>query len=124
MIYLYAFIEWGNFLANLGFNAGDGFRFVMFPEAFTAGVQTIDQTSNVDIAGVYAFRVDGNLIEDRNGKYTKETSNFATHYRNQQLCNTLVHISTRIGHSLVYCMKTWIGGYQCLEIIAIANGLH
>lgn len=79
MIYLYAFIEWGNFFANLGFNAGDGFRFVMFPEAFDAGVQTIDGTSNVDIAGVYAFRVDGNLIEDRNGKYSTETSNIATH---------------------------------------------
>ena len=41
---------------------------------------------------------------------------------------TLQHISTymstRIGHSLVYCMKTWIGGYQCLEIIAIATGFH
>ena len=79
MIYLYAFIEWGNFITNIGFNAGNGFRFVMFPEAFTAGVQTIEQTSNVDIAGVYAFRVDGNFIEDRNGKHTKETSNFATH---------------------------------------------
>ena len=74
VIYLYAFIEWGNFNTNLGFNAGDGLRHVMFPEAFTAAVQSIEETSNVGVRGVYAFRVDGLLIEDRNGKmfYTNQ----------------------------------------------------
>ena len=68
IIYLYAFIEWGNFITNLGFSAGDGLRHVMFPEAFTSAVQSIEETSNVGVRGVYAFRVDGLLIEDRNGK--------------------------------------------------------
>lgn len=46
----------------------------MFPEAFTAAVQSIEETSNVGVRGVYAFRVDGLLIEDRNGKmfYTNQ----------------------------------------------------
>ena len=76
VIYIYAFIEWGNFITNLGFNAGDGLRHVMFPEAFTAAVQSIEETSNVDVTGVYAFQVDGFFIEARNGNilYTYYTN--------------------------------------------------
>jgi len=75
-MYIYTFIEWGNFITNLGFNAGDGLRHVMFPEAFTAAVQSIEETSNVDVTGVYAFRVDGFFIEARNGNilYTYYTN--------------------------------------------------
>ncbi len=44
--------------AQVGFNAGDGVRFAVVPESQTAAIQNIDETTNVGVNGLWAFRVD------------------------------------------------------------------
>lgn len=44
--------------AQVGFNAGDGIRFFAVPESRKLEIINIDTTSNVDIPGVWMFRVD------------------------------------------------------------------
>ncbi len=50
VLFLYQDIQWGT--ANIGFNAGDGVRGYMAPEAFTG----------TRIAGIRAFQVDGSQV--------------------------------------------------------------
>ena len=45
--------------AQVGFNAGDGVRFAIVPESQTNQIVNIDTTSNVDVPGVWIFRLDG-----------------------------------------------------------------
>ena len=49
--------------AHVGFNAGDGIRFANVPGSQTADILNIDSTSNVDIPGVWIFRVDKEEIQ-------------------------------------------------------------
>ena len=68
VIYLYADgeIQWTisesedrrSLPAQVGFNAGDGIRFFVVPESRTPEIINITTTSNVDIPGVWMFRVD------------------------------------------------------------------
>ena len=66
VIYLYADgeIQWAisedfsSLPAQVGFNAGDGIRFFAVPESRTPEIINIATTSNVDIPGVWMFRVD------------------------------------------------------------------
>ena len=44
--------------AQVGFNAGDGVRYASVPGSQTPDIINIDLTSNIGIAGVWAFRVD------------------------------------------------------------------
>ena len=57
VFFIYADIEWGDG-ANIGFNAGDGTRSFMIPGALTPQSMNIEDGSNVEIAGVYIYRVD------------------------------------------------------------------
>ena len=73
MIYLYAdgLIQWtssddsgginglGGNAARVGFSSRDGVNFFSVPESSTAAIINITQTSNVNISGVWMFRVSG-----------------------------------------------------------------
>ena len=48
--------------AQVGFNAGDGIRYSSVPGSRTADIVNIETTSNVDMAGVWVFRVDAEDI--------------------------------------------------------------
>jgi len=48
----------GGLAAQAGINAGDGITFVTIPGSGTPAVINIDQTSNVNISGVWVFQVD------------------------------------------------------------------
>lgn len=57
--FLYEDIQWGSSSASIGFNAGDQVRaFGLAPEE----VLNLETSSNVDIPGVYTFRVDQDAI--------------------------------------------------------------
>ena len=62
VLYLYSNIEWG--VANIGFNAGDNMRSFMVPGALTSLTRNIENGSNVDIPGLYIYRVDQRLVFD------------------------------------------------------------
>ena len=57
VFFIYGDIEWGDG-ANIGFNAGDGIRSFMIPGALTAQSRNIEDGSNVNVTGVYIYRVD------------------------------------------------------------------
>ena len=54
VFFIYGDIQWGAG-ANIGFGAGDGTRFF---SALTSQVLNIDEGSNVNVTGVYIYRVD------------------------------------------------------------------
>ena len=56
VFFTYTDIQWGE--AGVGFDAGDGLRYFTLPGSRTAATQDIERTSNVGVAGIYAFRVD------------------------------------------------------------------
>ncbi len=70
MIFLYADdgIEWLWSVDHLeipgqvGFNAGDGIRFFSHPDSFTTNLINIPTTSNIEVPGVWVFRVDGEEV--------------------------------------------------------------
>ena len=57
VFFIYGDIEWGND-ANIGFDAGDGVRSFMVPDALTSQSINIEDGSNVDVTGLYIYRVD------------------------------------------------------------------
>ena len=57
VFFIYGDIEWGND-ANIGFDAGDGVRSFMLPGALTSQSIIIEDGSNVDVTGLYIYRVD------------------------------------------------------------------
>ena len=62
VLYIYSNIEWG--VANIGFNAGDNVRSFMVPGARTFQTRNIENGSNVNIPGLYMYRVDRRLVFD------------------------------------------------------------
>ena len=57
-LFLYHDIQWSR-VTIIGFNAGDGVKSFTVPESLTANsVLNLDSTSNVDIPGMYIYRVD------------------------------------------------------------------
>lgn len=48
----------GGAAAQVGVNAGDGVKFEIVPGSWTPKIINIDSTSNVNIPGVWIFRVD------------------------------------------------------------------
>ena len=56
VFFTYTDIQWGE--GGIGFDAGDGRRSFTLPGSRTAATRDIERTSNVGVAGVYAFRVD------------------------------------------------------------------
>ena len=71
VFFIYGDIQWGDTAsigfdaanigfdaANIGFDAGDGTRFFMVPGALTNQTLNIDEGSNVDVTGLYIYRVD------------------------------------------------------------------
>ena len=71
VIYLYAdgMIQWTTgdashgTPAQVGFNAGSGNRSTTVPGSRTTSIVNIDTTSNVDVPGMWVFRVDGEAVE-------------------------------------------------------------
>ena len=60
VFFIYSDIQWG--IANIGFNAGDGVRFFMVPGALTPQTRNIENGSNVNVSGLYIYRVDQNTV--------------------------------------------------------------
>ena len=57
-MFLYHDIQWSSG-TTIGFNAGDGVHYYTVPESLTTdGVLNLDSTSNVDLPGMYIYRVD------------------------------------------------------------------
>ena len=63
VFFIYGDIEWGDD-ANIGFNAGDGVRSFMLPGALTNQSMNVEDGSNVDVRGLYIYRVDLSSILD------------------------------------------------------------
>ena len=61
VFFIYGDIEWGDD-ANIGFDAGDGVRSFMVPGALTSQSINIEDGSNVDVTGLYIYRVDLPLV--------------------------------------------------------------
>ena len=57
VFFIYGDIQWGAG-ANIGFGAGDWTRSFIVPGARTSRVLNIDEGSNVNMTGVYIYRVD------------------------------------------------------------------
>ena len=76
VFFIYRNITWGT--ANIGFNAGDGVRFFMVPGALTSQTRSIENGSNVNILGLYIYRVDQNTVfepgEKLNNAFVMATS--------------------------------------------------
>ena len=64
--FIYTNIEWGT--SNIGFNAGDGVRSFMLPGALTFQTRNVEMGSNVDMPGVYIYRVDQNMVFEPTGE--------------------------------------------------------
>ena len=60
VLFLYRDIQWGRGATSIGFNAGDGVRGFNLFESFSndESVLNLESTSNVELPGVYMFRVD------------------------------------------------------------------
>ena len=67
VFFIYHDIQWGS-AANIGFSAGDGTRSFMDPGALTNLTLNIDKGSNVDVTGVYIYRVDCSVLRPRDGE--------------------------------------------------------
>ena len=67
VFFIYGDIQWSSG-ANIGFNAGDRFRFFMVPGALTNQTLNIDEGSNVGATGVYIYRVDCSVLGPRGGE--------------------------------------------------------
>jgi len=80
---IYSNITWG--IANIGFNAGDGVRSFMVPGALTSQTRNIENGSNVNISGLYIYRVDQNTVFEPGEKLNKVYD-----YRYASLCKSVV----------------------------------
>lgn len=90
MYFFYGDIQWGEFAANIGFdpsliNENSGAETLMISIALTSETVNIEETSNVGIPGVYAFRVDQQQIIQPNGK-CKMPSNGGVSSKKAQEC--------------------------------------
>ena len=56
VFFIYTNIQWGE--AGIGFNAGDGVRSYTLPGSRSPAAKDIEDSSNVGVEGVYAYRVD------------------------------------------------------------------
>ena len=73
VFFIYGDIQWGS-RANIGFDAGDGTRFFQHPRALTSRTLNIDVESNIDVTGLYIYRVDlCSELGPRNGEKPKHT---------------------------------------------------
>ena len=57
VFFIYEDIQWDDG-ASIGFDAGDGTRSFMDPRALSRQALNIDEGSNVDVTGLYIYRVD------------------------------------------------------------------
>ena len=55
-LFIYTDVQWGE--GGIGFNAGDGVRFYELPGSRTPEAREVEDSSNVGVEGVYAYRVD------------------------------------------------------------------
>ena len=56
VFFIYTDIQWGE--GGVGFDAGDGMKHLNLPGSRTAATRQLEESSNVRVEGVYAFRVD------------------------------------------------------------------
>ena len=55
--FLYVDIQWGPG-AQIGINAGDGVNFITVPEALSSATIDMELMSNINVTGVFIYRVD------------------------------------------------------------------
>ena len=55
---MYGDIQWINYRALAGINAGDGVNHITIPGSLTPSMIDIEETSNVDIPGVWIFKIE------------------------------------------------------------------
>ena len=55
---MYGDIQWINNRALAGINAGDGMNHITIPGSLTPSMIDIEETSNVDIPGVWIFKIE------------------------------------------------------------------
>ena len=70
MFFIYADIQWGDG-ANIGIIAESGARVFEFPGSRTNQTLNIDEGSNVNVTGVYIYRVDCSVLGPRDGEASK-----------------------------------------------------
>ena len=56
VFFIYTDVQWGQ--GGIGFNAGDGVRSYELPGSRTPEAREVEDSSNVGVEGVYAYRVD------------------------------------------------------------------
>ena len=54
--FIYTDVQWGE--ATIGFDAGDGMRSFNLLGSPAEDVREVEESNNIGVAGVYAFRVD------------------------------------------------------------------
>lgn len=58
VLYFYEDLQWGDG-AQIGFNAGDGERQLIVTETVSEATSNFDSSSNIEVPGIFTFRVDG-----------------------------------------------------------------
>ena len=58
VLFMYREIQWGRGRSTVGFNAGDRVHFYALAQPNTDTNITLETDSNINVPGVYAFRVD------------------------------------------------------------------
>ena len=56
VFFIYTDVQWGE--ATIGFDAGDGMRGFNLLDSPNEDVREVEESNNIGVAGVYAFRVD------------------------------------------------------------------
>ena len=76
VFFIYADIQWGDD-ATIGFSAGKGDNRVFdVPGSRTNQALNIDEGSNVNLTGVYIYRVDCSVLGPRHGEASKLCINY------------------------------------------------
>ena len=66
VFFIYIDIQWGE--GGVGFDAGDDIRSFTLPGSQTPAARAIEAGSNIDIEGVYAYRIDFENIVSPGGE--------------------------------------------------------
>ena len=73
--FIYGGLQWGDFNFNIGFRTEE--NVFMLPEAFS-NVTSVSSSSNIDIFGVYLYRIDLGTILEANGMDSVHSSYVAS----------------------------------------------
>lgn len=94
-VFIYGDIQWGDG-AQIGFNAGDGHTYFMLDEALSNQTLSMDERSNINQQGVFAFRIDSKMQN-----IVKRAETFV------KLCWTELNLSDSF-NSYISCNWPWV----------------